>query len=353
MYDIFYLDNETESSTLQFKKLKARLPFLKRIKAFDSFYNAYLSAKQKSLTDMFWIIWPDLDVSDTFDFSYEVETWDSGYAHIFKNGKFYDGVCLLPKQESYSKREIDYRFFVSKKEIDIVASKPQPFDIVFISYNEPFADLHFEKLKNKVDRSVLRVNGIKGIHNAHIEAARLVKTNMFWVVDADAEVLEDFNFDHQVSKNNQDTVIVWKSKNPVNGLEYGNGGVKLLPRELTLKVDVNSPDMTTSISHKFRAMESVSNLNIFNTTEFTTWRSAFRECVKLASKTIRGQVDKETAQRLEVWCTVGSDKQFGEWSIKGAIDGRSYGEQYREDAEALKKINDFDWLYERFSKNPV
>ena len=38
-----------------------------------------------------------------------------------------------------------------------------------------------------------RVHGIKGIHQAHIEAAKVAKTNMFWVVDADARILPQTN----------------------------------------------------------------------------------------------------------------------------------------------------------------
>ena len=47
---------------------------------------------------------------------------------------------------------------------------------------------------------------------------------------------------------------VWSSVNPVNGLVYGYGGVKLFPTEKTLMMDTSKPDMTTSISNKFVAM---------------------------------------------------------------------------------------------------
>ena len=44
-----------------------------------------------------------------------------------------------------------------------------------------------------------------------------------------AIIVDNFNFDHQVVRHNYNTVYVWRSQNPVNGLEYGYGGVKLLP----------------------------------------------------------------------------------------------------------------------------
>jgi hypothetical protein len=172
---------------------------------------------------------------------------------------------------------------------------------------------------------------------------------MIWIVDGDAIVENDFNFNLVMSSYDIDCVHVWKSRNPINNLEYGNGGVKLLPRQLTISVDVNSPDMTTSISKKFKAMNTVSNTNSFNTDEFATWRSAFRECCKLASRVIERQYEEETTHRLDVWCSVGVDKLFGKYAIKGAQAGREYGETNKNNPEALKKINDFDWLKEQFS----
>jgi hypothetical protein len=127
-------------------------------------------------------------------------------------------------------------------------------------------------------------------------------------------------------------------------LEYGNGGVKLLPRKLTLDMDVNSADMTTSISTKFKIVDEVSNITAFNTDPFNSWKSAFRECCKLASRVIDRQNDNETQIRLDRWCTIGSDLD----AIAGAIAGREYGTTHTGDIDALKKINDFVWLKEKF-----
>jgi hypothetical protein len=176
---------------------------------------------------------------------------------------------------------------------------------------------------------------------------------MIWIVDADAEIVENFNFDYYVPAYDPDsrkTVHVWKSQNPVNGLIYGYGAVKLLPRELTLNMDTSKPDMTTSISPLFKTINRISNITKFNTDEFSTWRSAFRECVKLASRAIDGQLDEETEFRLNAWCTRGKDKQFGNAAINGANHGKKYGESNRGKLEALVKINDFNWLRNEFDK---
>ena len=223
------------------------------------------------------------------------------------------------------------------------------YDIVFISYQEPNAEENYIKLKKRFPLAK-RVHGVKGIHQAHIKAAKKCFTKMFWIVDADAIIENDFNFDYEVPDHQLDHVHVWRSKNPINDLVYGYGGVKLFPRKLTMNMDTTKPDMTTSISNNFKAMPQIANITAFNIDPFNTWKSAFRECVKLASKTIQGQVDEETEQRLETWCTVGEDRPYGSYALAGARAGREFGLSNSND---IKLINNFDWLYEQFSKHTV
>jgi len=224
------------------------------------------------------------------------------------------------------------------------------YDIVFISCNESNADKNWELLKTRFP-SAKRVDGVKGIHQAHIKAAKRCFTKMFWVVEADAELLDDFSFDYEVDEYNLDTVHVWNSQNPVNDLVYGYGGVKLLPRTKTMKMDTSRADMTTSISDSFRAVEQTSNITAFNTDSFSAWRSGFRECVKLASQTIDRQDNSETLERLETWCNKGVNRPFGIDAIKGAKEGRKFGERNRDNPSELQKINDFVWLANQFKNN--
>ena len=132
------------------------------------------------------------------------------------------------------------------------------YDVAFISYGEPQATTRYiELLTLYPNNRIYRISNVKGIHQAHIEAAKVSNTRMFYVVDADAKILPSFKFNLKLDPSEEDIVHVWRSVNPVNGLEYGYGGVKLLPRELTLNMDVNSTDMTTSISPRFKAMTEI------------------------------------------------------------------------------------------------
>jgi hypothetical protein len=330
MYDIFYIGNQ---------KLE-NFPTAQQANSFEH-------AQKMSMTKMFWVVWDDITLIEDFDFSYSVNVHDQEYVHVFKNGNEFDGVCLFPKTYNVHQRELDFMHFKNKKDIDILASIPKQYDIVFISYQEPDADENYAALCERFPRAK-RVHGVKGIHQAHIEAAKLCDTDMIWIVDGDAIIVDEFNFDYQVPHWQRDQVFVWRSQNPINDMVYGYGGVKLFPRKETLNMDTSKPDMTTSISSKFNAVKEISNITAFNTGAFETWKSAFRECCKLSSKVIDRQKDNETNNRLRTWCSVGEDRLYGKYAIAGAKSGAAYGARNIGNMEALKKINDFDWLQEQF-----
>ena len=311
-------------------------------------YDDYLEKRKTIDSSMFYLITDNLIIED-FKFDYQVPKWNQDKVHIFKNGNYYDGILLLPKDKLVTQREFNYRFFINKMEIDINASKSKPFDIVFISYSEPNADENYQNLLKRFPHAK-RIHGVKGIHQAHKKAARLVDTAMFWVVDGDAQILDNFKFDYQVPSWNYDVVHVFRSQNPINGLQYGYGGVKLLPTISTRNLDISSVDMTTSISSKFKPISIISNVSKFNTNEFDTWKSAFRECVKLSSCIISGQNDKESLYRLDIWCSEGEKEEYGKFAIAGAKMGKDFGFKYKDDSVMLSKINDWEWLKNEFQR---
>jgi hypothetical protein len=343
MYDVYFIGDPSWSN---FKRLKRNVPMAK-------FASTVPEAKQKCLTKFVWIVYDDLVVDSDFEFDYIPDEHSQDNTHVFLNGEFYDGIALMPKNSHHGPGELKARFYVNKKFVEVQASKPIAieFDKVFISYNEPNADENYEHILERFP-DVKRIHGVKGIHEAHIAAASLCKTEMFWIIDGDAQITDYFKFDYMPEHHNKEAVHVWRSENPINGLVYGYGGIKLFPTELTLTMDTSKPDMTTSISSKFVAMKKISNITAFNTDPFNTWKSAFRECVKLSSKIIDRQKDNETNDRLRIWCTyLKGEPEFGEYALKGAKAGAAYGARNRNKVEELKMINDFDWLEEKFNGN--
>lgn len=321
-------------------------------------YHSYLNLYNSEKSEMFWGVWKNLEVLDKGVFKTYYPCWtnefiaDRSTVHVYGNSfnggiSFSNSLTLFSKRQSpISEVEFNTRWVVDRKEHNEIVSCYKPYDIVFISYNEPSADANYHRLLRRYPNAK-RVHGVKGIQNAHKAAAELSSSNMLWVVDGDAEILDSFEFNFEVQPHDFTTVFVWKSKNPINGLEYGHGGVKLLPTALVTE-SLPSIDFTTSLSNRFRVINQVSNWTNFNTDPFNTWKTAFRECVKLASKAISRSNAEETAARLETWCTVAHDVPYAEFSLIGAKMGKEYGITYRNDVTELAKINDFEWLENLF-----
>jgi hypothetical protein len=217
------------------------------------------------------------------------------------------------------------------------------FDVVFISYNEPNAESNWQRLLEKAPWAK-RVDGVKGIFNAHQRAAKLSTTEMFYVVDGDAWLTDEWEFNFDPGVFDRDCAYVWLSQNPINDLVYENGGVKLFPRnELLSTGSWRTLDMYTGVTTKKKFMQTVSCVTTFNSDEFSTWRSAFRESVKL-------YVNNKVSL-LNTWMTKGQDRPFGKFAMQGAKEGYKYAKQYSHRFTTLSKINNYTWLKKKFQRS--
>ena len=270
---------------------------------------------------------------------YKVPAWDLPYKHVWT----YD-TSLTSGQEVDAVTVSYIESASGRKVIGVVDTEyiNNRFDVIFLVYNETTTEDNWKRLYAVCPRAK-RVIGVKGIYNAHIAASLIAETDMFYVVDADAYI-KNFQFDYVPPIQDRETVHIWHSHNPVNGLKYGYGGVKLFSKIHFQDVKDNVIDVSTSVG-PVKVMPTIACETRFDTDPFSTWKSAFRECVKLSSKLITNQDDKETEERLRTWTTVGC-----EYSIAGALAGASYGNANKNNIVALNKINDYDWLSSKFTE---
>ncbi len=144
---------------------------------------------------------------------------------------------------------------------------------------------------------------------------------------------------------------MWKAENSVNGLTYGYGGVKLLPRRAVLRVSTSVTDFTTSISNYFHVMDEVASITVINDSPYDAWRAGFRECVKLASGVIRESNSEENLDRLMHWQTYTQPVPNRAYVLMGAVAGDQYGTDHANDPMALGMINDWGWLRNKFERD--
>ena len=145
---------------------------------------------------------------------------------------------------------------------------------------------------------------------------------------------------------NFSNIHIWYSRNPVNGLEYGYGAVKLWPKSQVESYEGSWLDYTVSVGQIKILNETVAT-TAFNSSPFETWKSAFRECVKLMRNIDTNSEDEESKIRLKTWMTVKNRANFADWCIKGANDACTW---YWTNRNNLSLINNFDWLEETYQK---
>jgi len=216
--------------------------------------------------------------------------------------------------------------------------KPIDYDIIYLSYDEPNAEKNYADLCKKVPWAK-RVHGVKGSDAAHKACAELSETDRFITVDGDNRIREDFlnqeiDFDEHADLKN--TVISWCGRNEINGLMYGNGGLKCWPRDYVLKMkthenaDPNNAHAQVDFcwDAQYIQMNSTYSDVYNNETPAQAWRAGFREGVKLA--TDRGvRISKEELKNnhwrclhwLYIWSMVGKDVENGDWAILGTRAG--------------------------------
>ncbi len=205
------------------------------------------------------------------------------------------------------------------------------FDIVFLSYDEPNADLHYADLLNKAPWAK-RVHGVKGSDHAHKAAAELSETEWFITVDADNIVDPSF-FDLDLNMDDPKIQVYgWCGRNKINGLRYGNGGLKIWKRDFVLNMRTHENAESDRAQVDFCWEDGYKNFprvysdSIITGSPFQAWRAGFREGVKMTlldgvrvpPMEIKERIWWHNIHRLRMWSTVGSHEENGLYAVYGA-----------------------------------
>lgn len=280
--------------------------------------------------------------------NYKIPVWDQIYDHVWYLDPTFN-VSGLDKIWVWLVPAIGTRQGV--KDMGFISPNlNKQLDVIFISYHEPNAEFNWQRLLAKAPHAK-RVDGVTGILEAHQEAAKLSTTDMFYVVDGDAFLLEDFNFDFIPNIFDRECVYVYHSINPINRLSYGYGGVKIFPTTAVIAGKTANTDITTSIGPKLKVLEQISNVTAFNTDAFSAWRSGFRECAKLSAGIIENSNSDDNDKRLRAWQTIGHQVPYGVDAIAGARLGVIFGEKYRNNHDKMQLINNREWLKRVYDRN--
>ena len=241
-------------------------------------------------------------------------------------------------------------------------------DIFYISYDEPNCEEHWADLLNKVPWAK-RIHGVKGFDAAHKAAAEQSETERFITVDGDNIVMDDFfeqtleipDTDHD-GNDVSESIFSWNAKNLLNGLVYGNGGLKCWPTEYTKTIrthEASDDDEGMEFCWKLNYIQLNDTFSEVHQTAspFQAFRAGFREGVKMSlDQGKRVEPDEfldriwwQNYNRLQTWCNIGSDVENGLWAIYGARLGCEM--TVLSDWEA-NQIADYEW-FKQFFHNDI
>lgn len=249
---------------------------------------------------------------------------------------------VIPREaKEYVKRELyDYPYI--KKATRVV--KSNPLDIVFLSNGEQGADENYEHLlqvTHKLPNRVVRVDGVNGRVQAYHAAASASNTPWALMFFSKLYTNPEFDFSWNPDRMQVPKHYIFYAENPVNGLVYGHMAAIAYNKRLVLNNIGKGLDFTLDDEHE--VVPLVSGVAKFNTSEKETWRTSFRECIKLCNAT-----DSISKSRLQVWLNTAAG-QFAEWSLRGAADAVEYHASVNGEFSKLKLSYEWGWLDNFFS----
>jgi hypothetical protein len=231
------------------------------------------------------------------------------------------------------------------------------FDFFFLSYDEPNADKHWADLLDKAPWAE-RVHGVKGFAAAHEACAEKSTTDWFVTVDADNVVMPEFLEQEVVLDidGRPNLCYTWNGLNMMNGLMYGNGGIKLWSKKFVLEGGVgheHSDDPRHSVDFCWQP-DYVTLPETFswvhnNGSAYQAFRVGFREAVKLTldqglrvdAKEMKKRLHEVNLRNIRIWSCVGGDKEFGDYAMLGARMGWTL---MLDPEWPHEVIRDFDWF---------
>ena len=219
-----------------------------------------------------------------------------------------------------------------------------PLDIVFISNGEAEADQNLTKLRDFAAvycNRIVEISGIDGRVAAYHAAAEASNTPWFFAVFAKLSVTHNFNWFWQPDYLQQPKHYIFQARNPVNGLVYGHQAMIAYNRSLCLANTGRGLDFTLDDPHE--SVNLLSGVARFNTDPWITWRTAFREVLKLR----HDNASIESRYRLRIWLTE-AEGEHADWCLQGAKDAVEYYDSVMGDITKLRLSYEWAWLRQYF-----
>ncbi|WP_275462324.1 hypothetical protein [Streptomyces noursei] len=221
------------------------------------------------------------------------------------------------------------------------------FDAVFLSYDEPMADSLYCRLQRALGGTVKRLHGVHGMRRAYRLCAEVVDKEQSFLADGDFAINADFAPAEVEPLDEGVSMRVWRAVNPVNGLSYGYGGLKLIRRS-ALREMGEAVDVLAALPGRIEFAQQMAGITRFNQSPFHAWKAGFRECAMLARGSEYGMAENDARHRVAAWIN-SQEGEFATYAAAGAREGVSFARAAAREPKVFDHLNDPSWLRSRFA----
>ena len=340
-YDFYFIDWKNKESDDRYRSLQTRYPNIYKINITDSLAKTIRICAELSDSLYCWVV-SSLTNYDDFKFEDYNEVGVEPYTQVF------GAETWLVNKTQISTVPTSYQYIESFPNLHFVEtnlSSDRPLlDIVYISNGEPLAEKYYQILLDsaKTGNKIHRIDGVNGRTEAYKAAANASTTAWFFTVFAKLEVQHNFDWTWYPDTSKGPLHYIFHARNPVTGLIYGHMAMIAYNKRSVLATNYTGLDFTLSGPHDIVA--KLSGVARYDQDPFVTWRTAFRECIKL-----RNSDAPDDAIKLSVWTAMGRG-EFGEWSTAGAQDAVEYYDRVNGEKAPLMLSYEWSWLKEYFQK---
>ena len=213
------------------------------------------------------------------------------------------------------------------------------FDVFFISFDESNKEENWNQVL-KFHPEAKRIDGVKGINEAHLMCNQECKTSNFWTVDGDNFLLRPLSLPYDPRAD----LLMFKSLDGIDATISTVGAVKLWKKDSIVNTSMSKGDFCLNATKKYEEKQKVFSIHRYANTPYEAWRHTFRQTVKCYS----GILPPSASEYIER--TIHKHKELNPYSYQGFLDAKEYVQECEGWFHKINLINDFEWLKSKCPK---
>jgi hypothetical protein len=212
------------------------------------------------------------------------------------------------------------------------------YDVFFICYDETNREENWQRVL-EFHPDAKRIDGVKGISEAHLRCDSLSTTPYFWTVDGDNWLLKELDVDYR----REELLFFW-AIDCIGGRVSTIGAVKLWKKDSFVNKDMSKGDFCKNATSRSMVIQETLSIHKYDSSPYEAWRHTFRHMVKSYSGILPPGTLEVNLANIE------KHKDLNAYSYRGYLDAKQYVEECGGDFNKINLINDFDWLNSKCPK---